>query len=164
MRLLLDTNVMLDLILRRQPFIHDAQALWEVLKGEQVVGTGYVSATTVTHIYYIARKEKGRKQAFEAVQLVLNSAQICAVDHQVLQAAASSQGSDFEDNVQIACAERDKPVSSLRVARLLPTSCVYAMGVVRPGEQLVKAVYLLLIAKLLMIYQGSSSHSSLMVR
>ena len=54
MRALIDTNVVLDVLLRREPFVQDAA---KVLK---TVGRGaeeYVSASAVTDIYYIARRE-----------------------------------------------------------------------------------------------------------
>jgi predicted nucleic acid-binding protein len=104
MRLLLDTNVVLDLILSRQPFLQDAQPLWHALTGNQPMGTGYVSATTITDIYYVARKAEGREKAYQAVQLVLDSVQLCDIDKEVLEMAMQWQDADFEDNVQIACA------------------------------------------------------------
>jgi predicted nucleic acid-binding protein len=107
-RLLLDTNVILDIILLRQPFANDAIALWRALTGEPPSGTGLVSATTLTDVYYVSRKEQGRERAFQFVQLLLDSIELAVVDMDVLIVAMSWQDADLEDNVQIACAQNMK--------------------------------------------------------
>lgn len=55
MRVLLDTNIVLDYLLEREPFLQDAEALFQAIGSEQVVG--YVTATTLTDIFYIARRQ-----------------------------------------------------------------------------------------------------------
>jgi predicted nucleic acid-binding protein len=51
----MDTNVVLDYLLEREPFLQDAEALFQAIGSEQVVG--YVTATTLTDIFYIARRQ-----------------------------------------------------------------------------------------------------------
>jgi predicted nucleic acid-binding protein len=54
-RVLIDTNVVLDYLLEREPFLQDAEALFQAIASEQ--GVGYVTATTLTDIFYIARRQ-----------------------------------------------------------------------------------------------------------
>lgn len=54
MRVLIDTNILLDYLLDREPFVQDAEALFNTIDSGQVVG--YVTATTLTDIFYIARR------------------------------------------------------------------------------------------------------------
>jgi predicted nucleic acid-binding protein len=52
-RVLIDTNIILDLLLEREPFVETEIALFEQI--EQGNLEGYVAATTVTNIFYIIR-------------------------------------------------------------------------------------------------------------
>lgn len=103
MRILLDTNIVLDFLLEREPFLHDADRVFQAIENNQLVG--YISATTVTNIFYIARKQtRSVEQAREIVAETLTAAVICPVDRAVLEAAFALGLTDFEDAVQIACA------------------------------------------------------------
>ena len=102
MRVLLDTNVVLDALLNRQPFVAEAQQILRANDQERV--SAYNTATTVTDIFYLARKALGIEPTMKAIRLCLDTLEICAVDSQTLEAAIKLEGSDFEDNLQIACA------------------------------------------------------------
>ncbi|WP_414518714.1 PIN domain-containing protein [Nostoc sp. PCC 9305] len=52
MRVLIDTNIVLDYLLDREPFLQDSQALFNLIDSGQVVG--YVTATTLTDIFGVA--------------------------------------------------------------------------------------------------------------
>jgi predicted nucleic acid-binding protein len=101
-RVLLDTNVVLDVLLAREPWSKDAAAIWRLCEEGELIGM--VVATAVTDIYYIARKIKNADVAKQAVRLCINTFEICAVDRTVIETALQHAGNDFEDNVQIACA------------------------------------------------------------
>lgn len=107
MRWLLDTNILLDIALTREPYAGQARAFWDAVTGENPGESGYVSAAAVTDFYYVARRQVGHGQAIRAVQLLLNSLNIIPVSAAVLAMALSFPGTDFEDNVQIACAEHE---------------------------------------------------------
>lgn len=102
MRVLLDTNILLDALLEREPFVREAEALFEAIESHQI--EGYVTATTLTDIFYIVRKAKGVAIAKQAVSRILVGMHICTVERSILEAAISSLLPDFEDAVQIACA------------------------------------------------------------
>ena len=102
MRVLLDTNVILDALLNRQPFVAEAQQILQAVDRAQV--SAYLTATTITDIFYLARKALGKGPTIKAINFCLDTFQICAVDKQTLQTAAKLKGNDFEDNLQIACA------------------------------------------------------------
>ena len=103
MRVLLDTNIILDGFLARELFVEEAKALLNAIQSQQV--EGFVTATTLTDIFYIVRREtKSMQQAREAVSRTLRLMQICPVDRRILEAAFASNVNDFEDAVQLACA------------------------------------------------------------
>ena len=102
MRVLVDTNIFLDDLLDREQFGTEAKALFEAIQSQRI--EGYVSATTVTDIFYIVRKQKGLQIAKQAVSDILDGMRVCTVDRSILEAAISSNLPDFEDAVQLACA------------------------------------------------------------
>jgi predicted nucleic acid-binding protein len=57
MRVLIDTNVVLDFLQDREPFSEDAAKLFEKIDAGEV--EGFIAAITVTNIYYIVRKAAG---------------------------------------------------------------------------------------------------------
>lgn len=102
MRILLDTNVVLDVLLNRQPWVKDAAAIWQANDDGRVMA--YLTASTFTDIFYIARKVAGIAGARQAVRTCLEAFEICDVTRHTLQHAGTLLGNDFEDNLQIACA------------------------------------------------------------
>lgn len=104
MRVLIDTNIILDFLLEREPFLQDAEALFQAVSMVRLVG--YVTATTLTDIFYIAtRHTQNVDRANQAVASTLATMEICSVDRSVLELALASTTVDFEDSLQVACAE-----------------------------------------------------------
>ncbi|MGK7923465.1 MAG: putative toxin-antitoxin system toxin component, PIN family [Trichodesmium sp.] len=103
MRVLIDTNIVLDFVLERELFLNDANALFEALRLQEI--EGYVTATTLTNIFYIVRKQtKSVERAREAVAMTLELMEICDVNRNILETAFATNLRDFEDAVQLACA------------------------------------------------------------
>jgi predicted nucleic acid-binding protein len=103
MRVLFDTNVLLDAILAREPFVADAIVLLQAVE----TGTihGFMSATTITDVHYlVGQQTKSAETAMTAVTQLLALMEICAVDRETLERAVSLELADFEDAIQIACA------------------------------------------------------------
>jgi predicted nucleic acid-binding protein len=101
-RVLFDTNVILDALLRRSPWASDAATCWQASDEGKVMGC--VTASTLTDIFYVARKQKGLNVARDAIRICLDAFAICVVDRQALEQAVDLSGVDFEDDLQIACA------------------------------------------------------------
>jgi predicted nucleic acid-binding protein len=103
MRVLVDTNIVLDALLERESFVEDARALLEAIRAGQI--QGYVTATTLTNIFYIVRRQtRSLERARQAVSMTLILMQICPVDRDILEAAFAFNMRDFEDAVQLGCA------------------------------------------------------------
>jgi predicted nucleic acid-binding protein len=103
-RVLLDTNVVLDVLLRRGAWLTEAAVIWEASADGRL--SGCVTASAMTDIYYIARKLSGADAARRAVRQCLDSFVILAMDRDDLEAAYASSVADPEDALQIACAAR----------------------------------------------------------
>jgi len=99
-RVLIDTNIVLDFLLQREPFTQDAELIFQAIDSGQIIG--YVTATTLTDIFYISRKHtRSVEQARQAVLETLTAMVICPVNRAVLESAFRSGLADFEDAVQI---------------------------------------------------------------
>jgi predicted nucleic acid-binding protein len=101
MRVLFDTNVVLDVLLNRDPWVEQSSAVWRASDEGQVVA--YITACAVADVFYIARRLTTLETARAAVRICLEAFEVCAVDLQALEHAEALPGSDFEDNLQIAC-------------------------------------------------------------
>jgi predicted nucleic acid-binding protein len=102
MRVLFDTNIILDLFLDRTPFADDAAELWQANVDGRL--EGFVSAITPVNLFYVARRLKDRPTAFQAVSEVLAAVSVCQVDQLTLQTALALQFADYVDTVQHASA------------------------------------------------------------
>ena len=102
LRVLIDTNIVIDWLLDRKPWSDAAQPLWAARDAGQVVA--YLPASVLTDIFYIVRRQASIQAAFAAVDRVLAAFGLFSVDAPLLQQARALPGNDFEDNVQIACA------------------------------------------------------------
>lgn len=100
MKVLVDTNIVLDFLLQREPFFQDAELLFQAIDTGEIIG--YVTATTLTDIFYISRRHtRSTEKARQAVSETLTAMVICPVDRAVLELAFDSGLDDFEDAVQI---------------------------------------------------------------
>ncbi len=94
---LLDTNVILDALLRRELFVDDArQILHRVAQGEL---TAFVCATTITTIDYLAAKALGPKASRKLLSVLLDLCDVAPVTRAVITDAIASPIADFEDAV-----------------------------------------------------------------
>ena len=94
---LLDTNVIIDLFLQRQPFVEDANAL--VLLVEDGKLQASLCATTITTMDYLLARSLGKATARAQILRLLKTFDIATVNRRVLQDAADSKLKDFEDAV-----------------------------------------------------------------
>ena len=97
MRIALDTNIVLDVLLAREPFATDSAAL--LARVELGKAVGILSATTLTTIYYLVAKAKGTAAGIVAIHQLLGLCEVAPVNRAVLLSAAASQMRDFEDAV-----------------------------------------------------------------
>jgi len=97
MKLLVDTNVVLDVLLARQPFAADAARLLDAVDRGRL--QGLLCATTVTTLFYLASKAVGARKAREQVRELLTMFEVAPVDQAVLASALDLDFTDLEDAV-----------------------------------------------------------------
>lgn len=97
MRVLVDTNVVLDVLLDRKPFAEAATQVFALVEESKI--EGFLCATTVTTIDYLLAQALVPAKAREALHRLLNLFEIAPVNRPVLEQALRSDISDFEDAV-----------------------------------------------------------------
>ena len=102
MRVLLDTNIVLDVLLQRLPWQIEAEAILAAVREERLSCS--VASLTVANVFYVARRLVGLDRARSIVRECLLTLEIMDVGRRELEIADSFSGTDFEDNLQIAVA------------------------------------------------------------
>lgn len=105
-KLLIDGNILLDVMQRREPFYGDSALIWKLC--ETGGCKGYVSALTIADLVYIMRKELNSddiKSVLAKLSIIFEIEDLLAED---LLNAAGMGWRDFEDAVQSATAKRIK--------------------------------------------------------
>ena len=97
MIVLFDTDVILDLLLDREPFAEAAAQIFSRVEKGSI--TGYVCATTVTTIHYLATKAGGANKAKKSIHQLLSLLEVAPVNRAILEGALEGPYSDFEDGV-----------------------------------------------------------------
>lgn len=98
MRILVDTNILLDVLAKRQLHFDDSAKVWTLVHSELV--EGYLSAISVNNLYYIVRNLQDRKTAEAFVDDILNDFEIASLTKSILKQARTVMGKDFEDSIQ----------------------------------------------------------------
>lgn len=97
MKVLFDTNIVLDLLLDRAPFADYAAILFSKVEHAEI--TGYLCATTITTVHYLLAKALNKKDALSHIRTLLALFEIAPVNRLVIEKAIESGFADFEDAV-----------------------------------------------------------------
>jgi predicted nucleic acid-binding protein len=97
MKVLFDTNVVLDVLLAREPHVKISAQLLNLVDRHEIEGV--LCATTLTTIHYLATKAVGARKARRHLQNLLAMFAVAPVDGSVLGQALDLDFADFEDAV-----------------------------------------------------------------
>lgn len=97
MKILFDTNIVLDVLMDRLPYSETAIELFSKVEDGTIIG--YLCATTITTVFYLAAKTVGAARAQEEVKKLLSLFEVAPVNRNVLEAALVLDFNDFEDAV-----------------------------------------------------------------
>ena len=97
MKILLDTNVVLDLLFAREPFVEEARNIFLLLENNEI--QGFLCATTITTLHYLIGREKSKSEANTIIENLLDLFEVTAVNKDVLLTSCANNGVDYEDAV-----------------------------------------------------------------
>ncbi len=101
-KILFDANVVLDVLLDRQPHVEASAVAWAAVETGRV--EGMLAAHAVTTIHYFIRKEQGNIQAKRTIAAILRVFGVAALEREAIEEALQLSCPDFEDAVTAAAA------------------------------------------------------------
>lgn len=104
MKILVDTNVILDVLCNRSEFVESSSKVWKYCEINQI--EGYISAMSVPNIVYFLRKELTPQKTEQLIQQITMIFKIVDLKSTDLKAAAEMFTSDYEDALQMCQASR----------------------------------------------------------
>ena len=103
MKILIDTNIALDVLLERHPFYISGVQILSLSKGGIEL---LISASAITDLFYIIRRSlKDKKTSIDLLKNLLKSVNVAAVSSTEIHYAIDLDWGDFEDAVQFAVGE-----------------------------------------------------------
>lgn len=107
MRLMIDTNIFLDVLAEREPFFKDSKAVLDLCENKRV--QGFLSASSATDIFYLVRRQLHSVDlAYKALGSVLDIAKVLTVTNEDVLNAYLQRASDFEDCLLATCAKANQ--------------------------------------------------------
>ncbi len=97
MRVIVDTNVVLDVLLEREPFVKDAVDVFCLVEQSRI--DAFLCAATITKIDYLLTQSLPASKAREALWRLISLFEIATVNRPVIERALGSKIPDFEDAV-----------------------------------------------------------------
>ncbi len=99
----IDSDIILDLIARREPFYSHAAQLFTSIEENKIKAV--TSPVIFSNIFYILRKLKGRLFALNKLKKIRMLINITNVDEKIIDLALVSEIKDFEDAIQLYAAK-----------------------------------------------------------
>lgn len=130
MKVLIDTNIILDVLCNRKDFVEDSAKVFKLCEVKKI--TGYISALSITNIVYIMRKELDMEkigQILERLSLIFEIVDLRADD---LKRAGKLDFKDYEDAVQSAQATRIK--ANYIITRNIKDFALSKVTAIKPSE------------------------------
>ena len=97
MRVLVDTNVVLDVLLDRRPFVSASAQVFALVEESRI--EGFLCATTIATVDYLLGQALAPRKAREALRQLLDLFEVAPVNRPVIEQALRSRIRDFEDAV-----------------------------------------------------------------
>jgi len=94
----IDTNIVIDYALIRQPFYDDADLIFSLIEQKKL--EGFISATTFTDVFYIIKKPRGKEWTLNFLQQLLTICKVTTVDERIVKQALLNHYKDLEDDIQ----------------------------------------------------------------
>ncbi len=104
MRILVDTNVIIDYLMVREPYYGAAEKIFNGCRTGEM--TGYIAAHSVSNLFFILRKNLTIDERRELLKGICCLFTVISIDGKKISSALNNQGfSDFEDCLQMECAK-----------------------------------------------------------
>ena len=132
MKVLIDTNVILDVLYKREGFYEDSLKIWKLCETRKI--DGYISALSIPNIVYILRRELDPEKTLEVINNINLVFKIYDFKSEIIMQAAEKKKKDYEDALQMVTAQKLK--ASFIVTRNIKDFTGSKIIAVKPSELL----------------------------
>jgi len=132
MKVLIDTNVILDVLYKREGFYEDSLKIWKLCETRKI--DGYISALSIPNIVYILRRELDSEKTLEVINNINLVFKIYDLKSEIIMQAAEKKTKDYEDALQMVTAQKLK--ASFIVTRNIKDFTGSKIIAVKPSELL----------------------------
>jgi predicted nucleic acid-binding protein len=137
MKILLDTDVILDFFFDRQPFSEDAAKILSLCESGKI--TGFITPVIISNLYYILKRAAPHDKVIEKLSQLIEIVDILPMNRKIVMKALQSAFKDFEDALQNFTAENHEEVK-LIITRNIKDYKQSSIRVLTPSEYLHSAV------------------------
>lgn len=102
-KVFIDSDIIIDLFLERDAFLTSAELFNEIKRG---TFSGFTTALVFANVHYVLTKYIGKTSSRQKLMVLRRSIGITLLDETIVDDALSSEGKDFEDNLQMLSAEK----------------------------------------------------------
>lgn len=107
MKVLIDTNVILDVLLKRTPFDVDAYNILKLAEEKKI--NAYLAAFSITDIYYFINKNLSHNESIKALEALLSIVEVVSITkHDIKKAMNLKEFGDLEGALQMQCLRKLK--------------------------------------------------------
>jgi len=106
MKVLIDTNIILDVLSNRKEFVDDSSKVFKLCEIKRIIG--YVSALSIPNLVYILRKELNKDKVKNLVEKLMLIFDIVELKEEDIKQATELNFTDYEDAIQSCQASRLK--------------------------------------------------------
>lgn len=110
-KILIDSDIILDVLLAREPFCDDSTKFLSLCENKQI--SGFVTGLAIANIHYLLRKEYQSKEILREIKKLLNFVDVLIIDKTVILNAIDSDFNDFEDALQNFSAEQNRQIDAI---------------------------------------------------
>ena len=132
MKVLIDTNIILDVLCKRPAFYEDSAKIFKLCEVKKI--SGVISALSIPNIMYILRKELDADKTREILDILMLIFSVADLKADDLKKAAGMRFKDYEDAIQSACATRIK--ANYIVTRNIKDFSESKVTAIKPAELL----------------------------
>lgn len=98
MKTFIDTNILLDVVVKRIPHYTYSSYIWDFVKKDLI--QGYISAITINNLYYILKKIIGNDLSGKFIDEILEDFIVVSLTRDILKQARMIKNKDYEDAIQ----------------------------------------------------------------
>jgi len=104
-KVLLDTNIVLDIALKRDPFYDESFHVFSLINKKKI--KAYITTTTITDIYYIVKRKLNHNLSIQFIEDLISVVSLINVTEKTILSAIETKNNDFEDAIQFIAAHEN---------------------------------------------------------